>query len=248
VDSFLFFSIAVPTVLLIGIAKGGFAGPLVLMGVPAISLIIPPLQASAILLPILVAMDISGLITYRRSYHIQSLKWLLPAALAGVAAGWFMASYITESNIRLVVGIIGLSFVCHAALKSIFGIIETKPGKVSAIFWGTLTGFTSFLTHAGGPTYQIHMMRLRLDPWIFAGTAVIFFSVVNAVKLIPYFLLGQFSTSNLMTSLILLPLAPIGVYIGSRLVKSVSPKWFYLILYIALVPVSIKLIIDGITL
>ena len=76
----VFYAVSIPAVLLYGIAKGGFAGPLAILGVPLMSLVISPLQAAAILLPILCVQDMISIYSYRKSFHLKNLFILLPAA------------------------------------------------------------------------------------------------------------------------------------------------------------------------
>ena len=89
-------------------------------------------------------------------------------------------------------------------------------------FWGTVAGFTSFVSHAGGPPTQMYLLPLRLDPKLIAGTTVLVFAVANFVKLLPYAMLGQFSTDHLIVSAVLLPFAPVATFLGARLVRIVS--------------------------
>jgi uncharacterized membrane protein YfcA len=93
----------------------------------------------------------------------------------------------------------------------------------------------------------MYALPLKLEKRLYAGTSVIFFAVVNAVKLIPYFALGQFSTANLMTSAVLVPLAPLATLAGAWLVKRIDQTLFYRISYSVLLPVGLKLIYDGLT-
>ena len=90
-----FLAAAVPAVLLVGLSKGGFGGPIGLLGVPLLALVVPPVQAAGIMLPILVAMDVVGLVSYRGVYHWPSLRGLLPAAVAGIAIGWSGSHFST---------------------------------------------------------------------------------------------------------------------------------------------------------
>ena len=122
---------------------------------------------------------------------------------------------------------------------------KAKPNTGKGVFWGIVAGFTSFVSHAGGPPYQMYTLPLRMDKRLFAGTAVVFFSVTNAVKLVPYFLLGQFNTQNLATSAVLLPLAPVATLTGVWAVKRISQEGFYKVTYAAVLLVSLKLIWDG---
>ena len=241
----LFFAVAVPAVILVGMAKGGFGGPLALLGVPLMSLVIPPVQAAAILLPILVVMDLVGLIAYRRSFDLLSLKILLPGALIGITLGYLTAAYVSDAHVRLIVGIVALLFVANAVLGKAM-TRDAKPHRPWAgRFWGAITGFTSFVSHTGGPPFQIYMLPLKLAPLRLAGTAVMFFTIVNAVKLVPYAALGQFDARNLLTSAVLLPLAPIATLAGVWLVHRLDAVIFYKISYAAVGFIGLKLTWDG---
>ncbi len=239
-----FYAAAVPAVILVGMAKGGFGGAIALLGVPLMSLVISPVQAAGILLPILVVMDLVGLAAYRRRYHLPSLKILIPPAIVGVGIGWLTASVVTEAHVRLIVGVVALAFTLDYFLRG-----ARRPAaatnRIKGSFWATVAGFTSFVSHAGGPPLQMYLLPLRLEPRLFAGTSVIFFAVVNATKLVPYYALDQLRLGNLETSAVLLPLAPLATLTGVWLVKVVEPARFYRITYAAVFVVSFKLIHDG---
>ncbi|MCW2306152.1 sulfite exporter TauE/SafE family protein [Rhodobium gokarnense] len=243
----MFYWAAVPAVLLVGLSKGGFGGSFALLGTPLMALVIPPLQAAGIMLPILVAMDIVALTAYRRRFDKRTIAILVPAGVIGVTIGWLTAAMITAAHVRLIVGTIGLWFTLDYLLKRKGERAPAEHNIAKGGFWGTVAGFTSFVSHAGGPPFQMYALPLKLEPVLFAGTSAIFFASVNAVKLVPYFALGQFSTQNLTTSAVLLPLAPIGVMSGVWLVKRIPMKPFYRIVYSAVFLVSCKLIWDGIS-
>lgn len=252
-----FYAVALPAVVIIGMAKGGFAGPIALMGVPLISLVISPVQAAGILLPILIIMDFAGLYAYRGVYHWPSLKVLLPAGVVGIGIGYLTAAFVTDSHVRLIVGVVALAFTLNhwfgTQIRAALGAEVQgnhgegrQPGQTAGFFWGAIGGFTSFVSHAGGPPFQMYMLPQQLAPRLLAGTAVIYFAVVNQVKLIPYFALGQLSPGNLMTSAVLFPLALVAVAFGVWLTKRVEPAAFYRVMYLAVFAVALKLIWDGI--
>ncbi len=242
----LFYIAALPAVLLVGMAKGGFGGPIALLGVPMMSLVISPVQAAGIMLPILVIMDFAGLYAYRGTYHWPSLRILLPSAAIGIAIGWFLAAYVTDAHVRLIVGLVALAFTLNYWFGGAKSEAPHQPGARQGAFWGAVGGFTSFVSHAGGPPFQMYMLPQRLEPRLLAGTAVIFFTVVNQIKLIPYYFLGQFSSQNLATSAALFPVAIAAVALGVWLVKRVDVATFYRFMYAAVFAVSLKLIWDGI--
>jgi len=241
----LFYAIAIPGVLLAGMAKGGFGGALGMLAVPMMALVISPVQAAAIMLPILITMDIVGLIAWRGVFDRATIFIIVPAAIVGIAIGWATAAWVTEAHVRLIVGIVAVMFTLNYAFG---GADRTQPkphNRPKGSFWGAVTGFVSFVSHAGGPPLQMYVLPLRLDPKLFAGTAIICFAVINAVKVVPYFFLGQFSTANLWTSAALLPFAPVATLFGVWLVKRIEPAPFYRITYAALFVIGLKLIWDG---
>ena len=247
---FIFYAAAVPAVILVGLSKGGLGGAFALMGVPIMALVMPPVQAAAIMLPILIVMDIVSLWIWRHHNDWTTLKIMLPGAMIGIAIGWLTASLVTVGLIRLLVGLIAMAFVCRYIYERYRarGGNHTPPARqqpAKATFWSTISGFTSFVTHAGGPPFQIYTLPLRLDPKIYVGTSTRYFAIVNAVKLIPYFALGQFDTGNLTTSFVLMPLAPLTTFAGAWVVKRMRPEVFYPLMYLIILATSVKLVADG---
>jgi uncharacterized membrane protein YfcA len=232
-------------VVLVGLSKGGLGGAMALLGVPLMALAMPPVQAAAILLPILLVMDSVSLWVWRRSWDGTTLKLTLPGALVGIAAGWATAAVVSDAAVRLIVGALTLVFTLRHFLAG-GGAAAARPHRpVAAAFWGAGAGFTSFVAHAGGPPFQMYALPLKLDPARYVGTSVIFFAVVNVVKLAPYFALGQFGMENLAASALLAPLAVVSTAAGAWVVKRVSPGLFYRVMYAAVAVVSLKLIWDG---
>ena len=242
-----FYAAAIPAVIIVGLSKGGFGGTLAMLGVPAMALVVSPVQGAGIMLPILVVMDVIALFAYKGEADRKTLFYLLPAAVTGIGVGWATAAYVNETFITLLIGTISLIFVLDYLFK---GKRRTQPAEHDlrkGLFWGSIAGFTSFVSHTGGPPYQLYTVPLRMAPTLFAGTAVIFFAVVNAVKLVPYFALGQFDATNLTTSLVLLPLAPLATLAGVKLVRIINQDLFYRLIYAVMAVIAIKLIFDGLS-
>lgn len=242
-----FYAAAVPAVILVGLAKGGFGGTMALLGVPLMALVVSPVQAAAILLPILIVMDVVSLWTWRGERDPTTLKLMLPGAMLGIAIGWMTAAFVSSGAVRLIVGMVALLFAMRwlwQRLSRSLRPAEHHAGK--ALVWSTLSGFTSFVAHAGGPPYQVYALPLRQAPGIFVGTSVVYFAVVNAVKLVPYFALGQFDGTNLAASAVLMPIAPLATLAGAWLVRRMKPDIFYPLMYAMVLFVGAKLIWDGI--
>lgn len=242
-----FYATSVPAVIMVGMSKGGFGGTMALIGVPLMALAMSPVQAAAIMLPILVVMDVVSLWSWRGQRDRATLINMLPGAVVGICVGWALAVIITVSEVRLIVGVIALLFFLRWAAQA-FGYrpAHREQNALAGNFWGSLSGFTSFVAHAGGPPFQIYALPLGLEPGLYVGTSVIFFAVVNALKLVPYFALGQFDTTNLAASAVLLPVAPIATLAGAYLVRRMRPDLFYSAMYVMVLIVSLKLIYDGV--
>jgi uncharacterized membrane protein YfcA len=240
-----FYLASVPAVLLYGISKGGFGGALSIVAVPMMALMMPPTQAAAILLPILVVMDALVVKAYWGVFDRRALCLLLPGALVGIGIGYLSAEAMDEHYLRILIGVLSLVF----GLQSLLGL-KSFAGKdhdpASGSLFGALAGFTSFSIHAGGPPFTMYLMPKQLSPLLFAGTAGIFFAVVNVVKLVPYYALDQFTADNLLYSLVLVPLAPLGVKLGHFLVRRSTPSFYYSVTSFCLVLIGAKLLWDGV--
>ena len=240
----LFYALAVPAILLTGISKGGFGTGIGMMAVPLMALAIPVPQAAAVMLPILCVMDLVGLWTYWGRWDKAVMSAMLPGAVLGIAVGGLTFSLLDEHVLRLMIGLMAAAFV----LNYWFGRrphAPAPPGRAKGLLWGSLSGYTSFMTHAGGPPFNIYVLPLGLDKTALVATAVIFFAAVNATKLLPYWFLGQLNTGNLETALALSPLAPIGILAGTWMLRRVNDRLFLRVCYVFLLLSGLKLSWDG---
>ena len=231
-----FYAFATLAVILLGLSKGGLSG-LGALATPLFALAVSPVKAAAILLPILIVQDWVGVWSFRREFDRRNLLILIPGSLVGVIAGALLAAHVSDEAVRLVVGLISLAFVGFMWTRE---RLEPRAGTSASVapglFWGALAGFTSFVSHAGGPPFLVYVMPQKLEPKVFAGTSVLFFAVVNLLKLPPYFWLGQFSRQNLAVSLILLPAGVVATLAGVWLVRRAPAALFYnLVLFLSLI-------------
>lgn len=241
----LFYAVAIPAVLLTGISKGGFGSALGGIGVPMMALAISPVHAAAILLPVLCLMDMVGLRVYFGKWDPVNLKIMLPGALLGILAGALTFGALSEDGIRLLIGGIAVAFTLNNWLGLAARQGPAAPSRIKGTFWSGVSGLTSFLAHAGGPPVMVYMLPQRMDKVRYVATVSVFFAFVNAIKLIPYAWLGQLSTDNLATSLVLAPLVPLGVKLGMWLQDRVNMVWFYRISQICLFATGLQLIYQG---
>lgn len=239
-----FWAAAVAAASLVGMGKGGV--PIVgMLAVPIMALVMNPVVAAGMLLPVYVVSDMFGLYAYRHAYDRRVLAILVPGAIFGIGVGWATASIVPEDAVTLLVGLIGLAFALNLILRKPV-VAEPKRAEVApGLFWGAVTGFTSFVSHAGAPPYQVYTLPLGMAKAVFAGTSTIAFTIINATKLIPYYALGQLNLENLEMAAVLAVPAVIAVFAGVALVKRMPERVFFRLVSWALLLISVKLIWDG---
>jgi uncharacterized membrane protein YfcA len=243
-----FYIVSIIAVLIVGFSKGGFGGGLGLIAVPLMSLAVSPLQAAAILLPILCCMDLISMWGFRGRFDKENLKVLVPSAVLGIVFGALTFKLFSEAHIKLGVGFIAIAFCAQFMITKYRNKQNTiqQRSVLKGSFWGAVAGFCSFSVHAGGPPLNFYLLPQRLDKSIFVGTTVIFFALLNYIKLLPYAWLGLLDTNNLLTSLSLVVFAPIGVYLGMYMHHRLSDGWFYLCCYSLLGLAGAKLFLEGV--
>ncbi len=240
-DGSAFWIIATVAAVLVGLGKGGL--PVVAMlSVPLLSLFISPVAAAGLLLPIYVVSDLFGLWAYRKEFNKRLLMILIPATTLGVFLGWATAHLVPETLVGALVGLIGVIFAANLLLRPHAQSAARGATWGAGMFWGALTGFTSFVSHAGAPPFQVYVMPQRLTKTVFAGTSTILFAYVNAIKLLPYWALGQLSAENLRVAAVLMLPASLAVFVGVRMVKRLPEALFFQLVTWALLALSLKLI------
>ncbi len=241
-----FYLVAIPAVILFGLSKGGFSG-LGTIGVPMLSLVASPVRAAAIVLPILLVQDWLSVWAFRRDFSPRNLIILIPSSIIGVGVGWLFAARVSDDAVRLAIGVISIVFVLYMLIRDRLGRAPVeKPGVPSGVLWGSLSGFTSFVSHAGAPPFQVYVMPQYLKPPVFAGTATMFFAAVNLLKVPPYFLLGQFNRDNLFVSAGLIPVAILSTFAGVWLTRRVSADRFYAVILALTFLIGVKLTYDAV--
>jgi uncharacterized membrane protein YfcA len=245
----MFYPVAVVAILLTGISKGGFGVGAGGLAVPLMAIFIAPPEAAGIMLPLLCAMDLFGVHAYRGRWSWPHLRVLLPGALVGIALGAVAFAALSVDAVRLLLGVIAVTFALNKwfSLAERFATRIARPGRAAGVLWGAAAGFTSTLAHAGGPPFAIYMLPQQLDKTVLTATSVMFFLVVNYVKLVPYAYLGQLNVGNLTAALIFAPLAPLGIWLGVWLHRHISDRVFYRVSYALLFATGVKLIADALT-
>ena len=243
-----FYAVAIPAVILLGLAKGGFAG-IGVVAVPLMALSVSPVLAASITLPILIVQDVVSVWSFRKTWSGRILALMLPAAAVGIFGGYALAAYVRPAAVELAVGAISIAFAVQRLWveRAKAPVREARPEGVPwrGVLAGVAAGFTSQISHAGGPPFQMYVLPKRLPRDTFVGTSSLFFAAVNWMKVPAYLALGQFTRQALTTAAVLLPLAIASTYAGVWLVRRVPAEQFYRVIYLLLIGVGGKLAWDG---
>jgi uncharacterized membrane protein YfcA len=240
-----FYLLAGLGVLIAGISKSGFGGATGGLAVPLMALVISPPQAAAIMLPILLTMDAIGLVVFKGRYDRANLRLILPGAMLGILLGTLLFQWIDPRWIRGVIGVESVLFALDRLRKQHLPAVPQPPRPLQGWFWSCVSGFTSFISHAGGPPIMQFLLPQQMDRVRLVGTTVIYFSAVNFAKLLPYGALGLLDFRNLATSALLLPVVPLGYWIGLKLLHGLEARSFNLVLNLMLLATGLKLCYDA---
>jgi uncharacterized membrane protein YfcA len=246
-QDFLFWTIAAGAVFIVALSKSGLVASLGLIGVPLLTLVMPARDAAGLMLPLLLCMDAVAIWNFRRDADWRILWIMLPGAFVGTVLGWVLWTVVNDAVVELFVGLVTIGSVIYFLVPRPPRLEGVGPSRPWGAFWGGVAGFTSFISHTGGPPFQIYVLPQKLEPVRYSGTTAWFFAIVNAVKLVPYYFLGQLSPANLHLDLILAPVAIAGVVIGVLAVRRIPTVLFYRITYWLIFLLSLKLIYDGVT-
>ena len=241
IDSY--FVLAGLAALLVGLSKGGL--PTVgMLSVPILSLFMSPVKAVVMLLPIYIISDMVGLWLYRKNFSAINLKILVPAGVGGVLVGWLTASLVSDTAVKMMIGLMGVGFVLNAWRKRHTAQTPRPASWKKGLLWGSVSGFSSFISHAGGPPFQVYLLPQKLPKAVFAGTSTLFFAVINLAKLGPYHQLQPYGTTELTGASVLFQVALVGKLVGAYLTRKIADDWFFKWVQLGLLAISIKLIVD----
>lgn len=239
-----FYATAIPAAVLIGLSKSGFGAGLGSLAVPLMALAIPVPQAAALLLPVLALCDVLSVAAFRRDLNRDLLRLLIPYGLLGTLIGTLLFRWLDARTVATVVGVFTLLFLAQRRLLPPRADSPPPPRWAGRLL-ATVSGFTSFVSHTGGPPLNAYVIPLRLPPVQFAATMAVFFFSINLAKWVPYAWLGLFDARNLSSAMVLLPFAVLGVWAGVRLARRLAPQMFYRLIDIGMLLTGCKLLWDG---
>lgn len=244
-----FFAIAAPAVTFAGLSKGGFGSGAAFASASILAVVLEPGQALGIMLPLLMLMDVSALKPYWKGWSWPEARTLILGALPGVAVGAWLYQIAEADFFRLLIGGISVAFVLwQVALKTRF----IRPPAQEMPMWGGLlagamAGFTSFVSHAGGPPAAVYLLSRGLGKTPYQATTVLIFWAINIAKFVPYAFLGIFTMQTLLADLFLAPFAILGTWLGVKAHHWVPERLFFSLTYVLLMLTGMKLIWDALT-
>jgi uncharacterized membrane protein YfcA len=242
----VFYLLAVPAVVLLGFSKGGLAG-VGSLSLPLLVFVIEPVQAAAIMLPILIVQDVVGVWSFRRHLSWYVLGWTLPGATLGILIGYLFAASVSAAAVMAVVGVISISFGAYRLWLTRHPLPTTassSPGWVGSLA-GVASGFTSQIAHAGAPPFQLWVLPRRLTRDVLIGTSAVYFAALNWIKVPAFAALGQFSATNVLTAGALLPVAILSTFAGVWLARRIDGERFYKIIYCLMILVGVILLFEA---
>ena len=242
----VFYLLAVPAVVLLGFSKGGLAG-VGSLALPMIVLVIEPVQAAGIMLPILIAQDLVGVWSFRRHLDWYVLGWMLPGATIGILIAYLFAASVSSAAVMALVGVISIAFGAYRLWLTRHGLPKagaSSPGWVGSLF-AVASGFTSQIAHAGAPPFQLWVLPRRLARDVLVGTSAVYFASINWIKVPAFAALGQLNATNMLTAAALLPVAIVSTFAGVWLVRRIDGERFYTIIYWLMILVGVLLLYEA---
>ena len=244
-----FFAIAGPAVLSAGISKGGFGSGVAFASASVLALVVDPGLALGVMLPLLMLIDVASLKPYWGRWHLREALLIIAGALPGVALGAALYRVASPDLLRLLIGLVSVGFVAWqiSVKRGWLRIGARQMPDGAGLIVGITVGFTSFVSHAGGPPAAVFLLSRGLSKTGYQATSILIFWAVNIAKFIPYALLGMFTLETAQANLVLAPFALIGAWLGVRAHQIVSERAFFALTYVLLTVTGIKLIWDGLT-
>lgn len=242
-----FYMITALSIFLTGLSKSGFGGGLGVMAVPMMSLFVPPQFAAAVMMPLLLAMDMLIIWRFRRSWDRGVILSLLPAACIGLLLGRMTFEHMDANIIKLLIGLLAAFFVVQFLLGRGAQPRSIPGGKPMVWLLGLISGFSSYIAHAGGPPVKGYLLRQQLEKSAFVGTNTVFFFTLNFIKTVAYGASGTLSQASLTVSALLAPILVVAVLVGSALQSRIDQQLFVKFVYGFLALTAAKLLTDSLS-
>lgn len=232
-------------VVLIGLAKGGLGGTLAILATPLMTMVMPATQAVGLLLPILMIADLFALWAHWNKWDRRQVLLLIPGGIIGVLVATFFLTSISPTGLRRFIGLIALLFVLYRLLeRQILSSMQYRPRHWHGVLAGSLSGISSTLAHNGPPPVVIYLMMLNVTPRVFVATMVLFFALLNWIKVPSYYFAGLFDFGLFVRIAWLLPLLPLSVWVGKVFAARVNKVVFDWIIVAILAVTAVLLLVE----
>jgi len=247
--SWTVFAIGVPAVLFAGVSKGGFGSGAAFASASILALVVEPAIALGIMLPLLMLIDVASLPAYWKKWSWPETRLLLWGGVPGTFLGALFFGWANDDVIRLLIGGISVAFVAWQLVQAAGWVVigERPMSPTAGVTAGVALGFTSFVSHAGGPVAAVYLLGRKLSKTAFQSTTVIVFWAMNVLKAGIYAAMGFFTLETLTLNLALAPVAVLGTYMGVRAHHVVPERVFFGLTYVLLMVTGSKLIWDALT-
>ncbi|QUJ76884.1 sulfite exporter TauE/SafE family protein [Sulfitobacter albidus] len=244
-----FFLVAGPAVIFAGISKGGFGSGAAFAAASMLALVVDPALALGVMLPMLMLVDLATLRPYWGRWHLREAALLIAGGIPGVLLGLALFRVASPDLLRLLIGAISLGFVAWqiATRSGALALGQRRMPDWGGAVAGVAAGFTSFISHAGGPPAAVFLLARGLGKTGYQATSVLVFFAINIAKFVPYAFLGMFTWETTQANFALAPFALLGAWLGVRAHRIVPERLFFAITYVALTLTGVKLIWDGLT-
>jgi uncharacterized membrane protein YfcA len=244
-ESFTFYLMTALVGLLIGVSKGGLGGLMGALATPLMALVMPPQQVVGLLLPMLMFADVFAVASYWKRWNLRLVILMLPGAVIGVTVGTYFIKSAPTELLRNVLAVIVLIFAGYKMVEARLAVLKNYQSRDwHGWLAGTLAGFSSTLAHAGGPPVAIYLLMQKLPPIEFTASTVLFFTILNWVKVPYYAYAGLFDFERLLHVVWLLPVIPLGVWLGRWMVGKVNRIWFERVIVAALLLTAVMLLLE----
>lgn len=198
---------------------------------------------------ILVAIfHISGNIS-RITFFKHGLNWKIlatfgtPSVLLALL-GANLIDVIPQDILKLILGIFLISFSAFSLRNSKVAIPANKKMLVAG---GTLSGFLAGLIGTGGALRASFLTGFNLEKFTYIATAASIALVTDATRIPVYVSQGFLDEQFYYYIPVLIGLAVAGSYLGRKIVGKINQDLFRKIVLIAIILVSIKFVLDGVS-
>jgi len=199
--------------------------------------------------PLVVVMDPLAIVAYpMRTWSIPDLAWMAPGILIGLMFGVLFFVSVDPRFVSLGIAIVTLWFTARHFLQDRSHRPAPRPVEpLRAIAAATLSGFTTFIAHGGGPPIAFYLLPRALSKTVYAGTYVALFFFSNLVKLGLYLWLGMREPTALWAAAVLIPAIPLGIWAGKKFHDRIDEDQLYFLLYLMLGIAGLKLLYDSVS-